>query len=178
MDCKDTKKKRTEGDSFASLGMTRVQDGFRQEVHQFALHQPLDRTGAVGRLVAVLDHVVLEGRGEDHRDAVLGQLVTQVFHLDVEDVADIGLGERVEHDDLVDSVQELRTDRLLEDVQHLVAALVQQGPAPRDGLGIDPVHLRQALHVALDDVRAGIGGHDEDGVLEVAGRRPAPAGGR
>ena len=44
-----------------------VEDGLGELVDEFALHEPFDGTGAVGRIVAVFDHPVLEGRGEGDR---------------------------------------------------------------------------------------------------------------
>ena len=128
------------------------QDLAGQQVHQFALHQAFDGTGAVGRVVAVLHHVLFEGGGERHGDAAVGKPMLQLGLLDVQDVADIGLGERIEHDDFVDTVQELGPYRHFKHVQHFAAALVQQLPAGGDGLHVQSVHFRKPFHVTLDDI--------------------------
>ena len=143
------------------------QDILGQQVHQFPLHQAFHGTGTVGGIVAVFHHMVFEGRREFQRDAALGKLALELLFLDVQDVTDIGLGERIEHDDFVDTVEELGPDRHLENVQYLFAAFVQKAAAGGDGLHIHSVHLRKFLHIALDDIGPGIGGHDEDGILEV-----------
>ena len=103
-----------------------VQDGLGQLVDQLPLHQAFHRPGAVGRVVAMLDHVVLEGRGEAELYAVVFQFLLELGFLDPEDFADVGLGQRVEHDDFVDSVQEFGTDALAEHFQHLGGAFVEE----------------------------------------------------
>ncbi len=87
----------------------------------------------------------------------------------MQDVANIGFGERIEHYNLVNPVQEFGPNGSFEHVQNLAAAFVQHLPTGGDGLHIHTIHLRQTLHVALDDVGPGVGGHDEDGVLEIDG---------
>ena len=52
----------------------------------------------------------------------------------MEDVTDVVPGQRFEHYDLIDSVEELRPDDGLEFIDHLVPALVEHVPATGDGL--------------------------------------------
>ena len=86
-----------------------VEDGLCKEVYEFLLHESLDRTGAVLRLVTLCTHIVFEFLGEFYCHAVLCQLVLKVADLHLQDLADVRLRKRLEHYDLIDSVQELRT---------------------------------------------------------------------
>ena len=53
------------------------------------------------------------------RYTLVGEPVLELPHLDVEDLTDVVLGQRIKHDDLIDSVQELRSYRGLEHVMTL-----------------------------------------------------------
>ena len=86
-----------------------VENGFGEEVYEFLLHESLDRTGAVLRFVTLCTHIVFEFLGEFYCHAVLCQLVLKVADLHLQDLADVRLRKRLEHYDLIDSVQELRT---------------------------------------------------------------------
>ena len=103
-----------------------VKDRFRQNVDEFLLHEALDRSCSICRLIALGAHVVFKVRGEFYGHTVLRQLRLKVADLHPEDFADISLRERLEHYHLVDSVEELRTDSALEDFQNLIAAVRQE----------------------------------------------------
>ena len=94
-----------------------------QLVHQFPLHQALDRPGAISRIVTALDHPVFELLAELDSDTFLGKLVLKLAHLDMEDVPDVVPGQRIKHDDLVNPVEELRPDSHLQNVHDLALAL-------------------------------------------------------
>ena len=91
----------------------------------------------------------------------------------MENLPDVSPGQRVEHDDLVYPVQELRPDGLLEHIHQLPLALVQHlaagsncGSVCERILSAD---FRQPVHIALDNVRADIGSHYYNRILEVHG---------
>src|SRR5215216_627984 len=84
----------------------------RQRVQHAALDRALERAGAVDRVVALLDEQVLGGVGELERDLALAQAAHEAGELDLDDLAQLLLRERVEDDDLVDAVDELRREVL------------------------------------------------------------------
>ena len=61
-------------------------------------------------------------------------MILKLLHLDVQDVPYVVLGQRVEHYDLIDPVQELRTDGHLQDFRHLLLAFIQKLAPPGYGL--------------------------------------------
>ena len=78
-----------------------------------ALDHPLERAGAVHRVVAELAELVARGVGELDGDPALGDPRDQPADLDVDDVAQLLLGQRVELDDVVEAVDELGLERRL-----------------------------------------------------------------
>ncbi len=125
---------------------------FREQILDALLDRALERPRAVDR--------VETGLGELREGAVsnfephleLRQSLLEVTQLDLRDVPDVLLVQRVEHDDLVDAVDELGPELRL----HL-----------RQDRGLDEAGI-VALHL-LDHVRAEVGGHHDHGVLEIHG---------
>jgi len=78
--------------------------------------------------------------------------------LQTDNLFDLRLVQRQEHDGLVNTVQELRTDGLLQHVHHLVLRFFHQQFV---------VIVRQLFKLALDVRTTQVGSHDDDGVLEV-----------
>ena len=96
--------------------------------------------------------------GELDADALALELLLRARDHQVDDLGDLGLGELVEDDRLVDAVQELRPEVLLQRVVDLLLHLLVG-----DGL----VGLAEA-DVGLAQVGgAEVGGHDQHGVAEV-----------
>jgi hypothetical protein len=90
------------------------QDELRERVFVLFLDRPLERPGAERRVEALLDEE-LDGLGADLQLDVLGAKAG--FHLseqDSHDVAHVVARERVEDDDVINSVEELRVERALE----------------------------------------------------------------
>ena len=48
-----------------------IEDGLGQEVHQFLLHEALDRTGAIGRLVTLCAHILFKFLCEAYGHSIL-----------------------------------------------------------------------------------------------------------
>ena len=92
------------------------------------------------------------------RDAVGGGHALHALELQADDLADLLLGERGEHDDLVDAVEELRTDGLLQQVEHLGLRL------GHDAL---TVVVGQLLETVADERRTHVARHNDDRVFEV-----------
>src|SRR5882724_8277576 len=120
----------------------------RQRVLDQPLDRPLERPRPERRVVALAGDDRFRGLGDLEPDAPGGQAPTQVLELDVDDTLDLLPAERREDHDLVDPVEELRTQR--------VAQLLHQ----------ERPHLLGLL-VLPEDMAAEVGGHDHDGVAEV-----------
>ncbi len=122
------------------------------------------RTRAVDRVKTSLGKVLLRGVGPVHGDLHVlhtGRDLTQ--HV-VCDLGDFVLAQAVEHDDVVNTVEELRTNRVLQLAHHVLLDLL------KGALGVACVAVGKAQRLAAlagDLLRADVGGHDDDGVLEV-----------
>ncbi len=99
-------------------------------------------------------------RGGSHLegDAVGRQHFLDTLDLQAHDFLDFLLVEGGEHDGLIDAVEEFRADGLFEHVKHLLLGFLHGFIFVLGG------HLGE---VVADDRRAHVGGHYDDGVLEV-----------
>src|SRR5438034_316707 len=114
---------------------------------------------AVGRIVPLLDERRLGGRREHELDPLVGQLLVDPPDHQADDLLDVVEPEGVEDDDVVDAVQELRSERALELLQHaLLHLLVGRLVALLEEPG---------RHALPDQARAEVRRHDQDRVLEV-----------
>ena len=84
-------------------------------VGHLVLDHPLERAGPVRRVVADLGQLGLGLGGDLEGDAPVGQAVGQVGQLDVDDVDQVGFGERMEAHDVVHPVDELGPEEVLAD---------------------------------------------------------------
>ena len=122
-----------------------------QLVANFGLHQATQRTSAIGRVVAGVGQPLASRIGDVQRDATVGQALGHALDLDIHDAAKLLARERVEHDNIVQTVQELRLEVHVDRIHH--------------GL-----FLGVGVHVLVhEELRAQVGGHDQDRVLEVHG---------
>ena len=88
------------------------------------------------------------------------QTIVDLRDIEIDDLAHLRFGELAEHDDVIQTVEELGAELLLELARHLVlhALIARFGVAPH----------REACIGGLRDVtRAEIGRQNDDGVLEV-----------
>src|SRR5690606_10386223 len=76
-----------------------------------ALDEPAQRAGAVRRVVALEGEPLGRRRGDVERDPPLGEPVAQPRDLELDDRAELLERERVEDDDVVEPVEELRLER-------------------------------------------------------------------
>ena len=95
------------------------QHGLRQVVQQVTLDGPFDRTGTELGIVTRIGQEVQGGIGQLQGHAVALQHLGDAVDLQAHHLFDLLLSERQEHDGLVDTVQELRTDGLLQHAEHL-----------------------------------------------------------
>ena len=133
---------------------------------------------AVGRVEALLDQQLDAASASGSSWIALAPSSCSLTRVDhqTDDAPDVLLAERVEHDDVVDPVEELGTEGPLQLLEHpllhpLVGRLVADS-------GRNPGVMRLPIRL-VPEVR----GHDQDRVLEVddvarasrsGGRRPAP----
>ena len=101
-----------------------VENCLGEQVHQFFLHEALDRTGSVCRLVTLRAHIVLKFLCELKGYTILREFLPKICDLHSENITNIGLRQRLEHDHLIDSIEELRTHSPLQHLQNLVPALI------------------------------------------------------
>ena len=113
----------------------------------------LKRAGAVNGVVPLAADVFPGGVGKVEGDPALRQPAAQLPEQEVHDLFNLVQSERLEEDDFVDAVEELGTEVAAEFRHDRLAGLL------RDlALGIEPLHQQR---------RADVGGHDDEGVLEV-----------
>ena len=124
-----------------------VENCLGEQVHQFFLHEALDRTGAVCRFIALRAHIVLKLLCELKSDTILRKLLLKIGYLHSENITDIGLRQRLKHDHLVNSVEELRTHGPLQNLKNLIPALVKYSLTRRFG------GFSQRVFVRLSPIR-------------------------
>src|SRR5215203_6559117 len=138
-----------------------AQDHLAHGVLDHALQHPLEGPGAERRIVALFGELV-QGLGRElYGYVALDELLAEALYLDLDDVAHVLALELVEHDDLVDPVQELGTEDL---------AQLARNPTLHLLVGESGVIRAEAQRLGLvDGLRPDVGGHDKHNVLEVHG---------
>src|SRR5262245_10729794 len=89
----------------------------REGIEQVFLQRPLERAGAIRRIIAFADEKVFRRVGEVHRDLPIGQPLQQTPELDVHNLLDVLARQRVEEEDLVDPVQEFGPEMIAQRLQ-------------------------------------------------------------
>src|SRR5690349_5744666 len=87
---------------------------------ELALDHPPERPRTVDRVVAMLGEVVARLIGQFELDLALFEALAQPLDLNIDDLAQLFLVQRMEHDDLVDAVQELRPEMLPQRLHRLL----------------------------------------------------------
>src|SRR2546425_836780 len=143
----------------STLGHLPAHDRLGERILDVLLDRPPKLARSVLRVVALVHQGRLGGRREDQLDALLGELLVDPVEHQPNDLLDVRQRERVEHDDVVDPVDELRPERPLHLLHHAVLHLL---------VGLVVALLHEARRDALaDQARAEVRRHDEDRVLEV-----------
>src|SRR5437667_4043141 len=143
----------------STLGHLPAHDRLGERILDVLLDRPPKLARSVLRVVALVHQGRLGGRREDQLDALLGELLVDPVDHQANDLLDVRQRERVEHDDVVDPVDELRPERPLHLLHHAVLHLL---------VGLVVALLHEARRDALaDQARAEVRRHDEDRVLEV-----------
>src|SRR4051812_38072442 len=142
-------------------GELRAQDEVRERVLDVALDRAAQGTGAHGRVPALLDEQLLGRLGELQLQLALRQRRADAAQEELDDRLDLLLLQLVEHDHVVDAVEELGPEDLLQlshdPVLHVVVR--DAGLVVRDG--------EPERRVASDLLRADVRRHDHDRVTEV-----------
>ena len=135
---------------------------FGERVLDVALQGAAQGTRAVAAVdEGLLENPLLGFLGDRDGDGLLRQVRVELLHQQLDDLDQVGVVERLEEDDLVEAVEELGVEGLLDFVlDQLLDLLADQVVAI--ALEAEALLLHQVP-------RADVGGHDEDGVLEVDG---------
>src|SRR4051812_1481860 len=135
-----------------------VEELLGERVLYEALEGTAQRPGSEGGVVAAVDEKGLGPLRQLDADALALELHARAPDHQVDDLGDLRLAELVEHDRLVDPVQELGPEVLLQRVVDLLLHLLVG-----DGLvGLAEAHVRLA-----EILGAEVRGHDQHGVAEV-----------
>src|SRR5262245_48566037 len=139
-----------------------AQDTLCERILQLLLNRALQRPRPVDRIEARLREAIACGGVEHEADLPLGEPALQILELNVDDLADVLLLERMEHHNVVDAIDELRAEVLADDFHDL-------------GFHARVVRLSGEL---LDALAAQVRRHDDDRVAEIHGaalavRQPA-----
>ena len=89
-------------------------DEFRGLGLHVLLEEALQRPCAEAGIVAVVDDILLRGFGQGDADLLVGKALVGILHQQVHDTADVVLRQGLEHDDLVQTVQELGAEVALQ----------------------------------------------------------------
>ena len=93
-----------------ALGEVAFEQPQRERVLDQPLERALERPRAVGGIPAGLRDGLLRRVGQLEREAALGEPLAQPRELQLDDVGELLARQRLELDDLVDPVQELRPE--------------------------------------------------------------------
>ena len=119
------------------------------------LHIAAQGTGAVLRVIGRVHNGGLGRRRQLATDLLVGQTVVELGDLQVDDLGHILLGQGFVEHDLVQTVEELRSEGAAQQRANLLLGAFLNGT-----VGVDAVQ---------DILRAKVGGQDQNGVLEVHG---------
>src|SRR4051812_8826993 len=139
----------------------RPQHEVRERVLDVALDRPAERTGTHGRVPALLDEQVLGVLGELQLQLALRERLADAAQEELDDRLDLLLLQLVEHDHVVDAVEELGAEDLLQLSHDPVLHVVVRDPGLVVGDG------EAERRVASDLLRADVRRHDHDRVTEV-----------
>ena len=127
------------------------EDALRQTVADLALYQAAQRAGTEGRIVPCQAQPLQGGGGNIQGQAAVGQTLAHALNLQVHNLSQMLGRERLEHDDVVQTVQELGTERLVNHLHRLLGALLKR-------------------HLLIDQVlRTQVRGQNQNHVAEVHG---------
>ena len=89
-----------------------------------ALQESLERTSAVNRIVAVINDILLCGIGQFYRQLLVFQTLAQSLNQQVNDTRNILLGQRLVEYNLIQTVEEFRTERAAQQLMYLLFCIL------------------------------------------------------
>src|SRR6266550_2574461 len=137
-------------DDVVSLVELAFENGEGEGVLQETLDRALQRSGAERRVVALCRQDFTCRRSELEGELPVGEQILEPVQLQVDDVLDLLLAEWLEDDDVVDAVEEFRTEMLTQRTRNL-------------RFDHRSILSRMLEDVSATDVRC----HDDDGVAEI-----------
>src|SRR3989442_1318901 len=143
-----------------------LEQHLRQRIRDLVLDLARERARAEVRVVAHGRDVVLRLVGHDERDLLGRQLLAHAHELELDDLADLGPVERLEHDGRVDPVEELRPEEAL----HLLLNALLHALVRGHGVRVLAGHGRRPeaeRGLALQHLLSEVARHDDDRVAEV-----------
>src|SRR5438552_768992 len=156
---------RVDADGVARVELA-LQEHLGERVRDLVLDRPRQRARPEVGVVADGGDVVLRRVCYDKRDLLRGELLPHPDELELDDLADLFLVQRLEDDGRVDPVQELRPEEAL----HLfLDALLHALVSRRYVRVVSPFSLRAEAErgLALQQLLREVARHDDDGVAEV-----------
>src|SRR5437773_2347763 len=145
------------------LGELPENETLRQSILNILLDGTAERARAVGTITARRgDEPAVRLVGQRQPNPPFGQAAIELADHQADDRQQILVRQRVEHDDLVDAVDELRVQNDLDFLEDQLPALAIIALAVVGG--VEPHGAR-----FLDQVRADVRGHDDQAILEVNG---------
>src|SRR5208282_2855819 len=140
------------------------------------LNEPLDsalqRARPELRIVPFAEEQLVGFLRQGDLDFSLRELTAEVLKLQVDDLLDFLLAERVEDHDFIDAVQELRAEVLEKRLLNLPLQSLTQHAGLADRASRFRGHADgaiDAVHGFVDKMAADVRGHDDDRVLEIHG---------
>src|SRR5574344_1689109 len=130
----------------------------RQIVEQITLNSSLHRTGTKLRIESGLCEEADCGIGEFEVDTIALEHLLYTTDLQGDNLTNLRFGERQEHNGLVYTVEELGTDGFLQHLHDVLLGFIDYRVV------VAAIHL---LHLTLNVLTTQIGGHDDNGILEV-----------
>ncbi len=106
-----------------SVGDVAAEQGSTESGLDLVGDETAQRTGPVDRVVALPDDEAPGPLGDLERDPAIGQAGADLVEHQLHDALDLGLGERFEHHDVVDPVEELGAEMGPQLVRHPVAGV-------------------------------------------------------
>src|SRR5215470_2345764 len=97
----------------------------RQRVLDKLLDRALQGTGTESRVVALVEEQFFGGVGQLDRDFAVGQETAKVFEAQIDNLDQLLLAERTEHDHVVDTVQELGFEMSMQGIHDLLTGVLK-----------------------------------------------------
>mmetsp|Transcript_20104 Transcript_20104/g.33574 ORF Transcript_20104/g.33574 Transcript_20104/m.33574 type:complete len:214 (+) Transcript_20104:276-917(+) len=150
-------------DTFALHGRL-IEEGFRQLVIQEPHDGPSQGSSSIDRIVSFIHHLGLEAVSERQGDAPLLTSLEGLSEFKLSDLTDLLLVQRLEDDDLIQTVEELGPEEAFQLVMHLGLEPLVHGHVGIIGTSIKAQALSDQRLLNL--LGSAVGGQNDQSVLE------------